>query len=551
MFSQIFPDFDISGTCGLDEGHKFLSFNAAPDLLLYSYIPAVFIALVLSLLVFRQNKKDFIAKSFLLVSVSFSMWVFNIILQWIAVPNNLIFFGWQITAFLEALFYLSSLYFFLVFITHKKVNTSVKSLLISFLILVLILSPSIFNVSSYDYENCEGELGMLWTFLYAFEIFISILILVYGLIFAHKKSNILRKKEITLFSIALSVFLGIFTASNLSGELIQVYSVNLYGPIGMVIFIGFVTYLILKYKSFNIKIFSSEVLVVSLWLLVAALMLIDDLVIIHIVTLVTLIVVIIFGIFLIKSVKKEIEQKEKLIQLNMELESLITQRESLTHLITHKVKGAFTRSKYIFAGLLDGSFGDISPEVRKMAETGLKSDNSGISTVDLILNVSNMQKGLVKLESKPINFKDLFIQVFEEKKNVAEMKGLKLDSNIEEGEYKILGDLTWIKEVINNLVDNAISYTKEGGATMSLARVADNKLLFKVKDTGVGISEEDKKVLFTEGGRGKESTKVNVDSTGYGLFTVKLVVEGHGGRVWAESEGVGKGSTFCVELPIS
>ena len=56
--------------------------------------------------------------------------------------------------------------------------------------------------------------------------------------------------------------------------------------------------------------------------------------------------------------------------------------------------------------------------------------------------------------------------------------------------------------------------------------------------------------LFTEGGKRKESTKVNVDSTGYGLFVAKSVVEGHGGTIWAESDGQGKGSRFIVELPI-
>ncbi len=69
-----------------------------------------------------------------------------------------------------------------------------------------------------------------------------------------------------------------------------------------------------------------------------------------------------------------------------------------------------------------------------------------------------------------------------------------------------------------------------------------------MKDTGFGITAEDKKNLFTEGGRGKDSVKVNVDSTGYGLYSVKLIVDAHKGKVWAESEGEGKGSQFYVEL---
>ncbi len=65
----------------------------------------------------------------------------------------------------------------------------------------------------------------------------------------------------------------------------------------------------------------------------------------------------------------------------------------------------------------------------------------------------------------------------------------------------------------------------------------------------MGSSEEDKKRLFTEGGHGKESQKVNVHSTGYGLFIAKNVTEAHGGTIRAESTGPGQGSTFVVELP--
>ena len=70
-----------------------------------------------------------------------------------------------------------------------------------------------------------------------------------------------------------------------------------------------------------------------------------------------------------------------------------------------------------------------------------------------------------------------------------------------------------------------------------------------MKDTGIGINEEDKERLFTEGGHGKDSQKVNAHSTGYGLFIAKSIVLAHGGTIRAESDGEGKGSTFIVEFP--
>jgi len=72
-----------------------------------------------------------------------------------------------------------------------------------------------------------------------------------------------------------------------------------------------------------------------------------------------------------------------------------------------------------------------------------------------------------------------------------------------------------------------------------------------IKDTGVGISDELKPKLFTQGGRDENSLKININSTGFGLSFAKDVVEAHHGRVWAESAGINKGSTFCLDFPVA
>jgi signal transduction histidine kinase len=241
---------------------------------------------------------------------------------------------------------------------------------------------------------------------------------------------------------------------------------------------------------------------------------------------------------------------KELQDANESLRNLLRQRESLVHLVTHKVKGSFTRSKYIFAEMLEGTFGEISPVLKGMAEKGLDSDNQGIETVDLVLNAANLQTGTVKYEMKLIDFKEIVDHVIVDMKKPIESKGLKLEINISEGKYNTSGDSFWLKEVVHNLVDNSLKYTKEGSIKVNLEN-KDGKILLGVKDTGVGITDEDKQNLFKEGGRGQNSVKVNVDSTGYGLFSVKLIVDAHKGRVWAESDGQGKGSSFFVELPIA
>ena len=94
-----------------------------------------------------------------------------------------------------------------------------------------------------------------------------------------------------------------------------------------------------------------------------------------------------------------------------------------------------------------------------------------------------------------------------------------------------------------------MKYTDQGQITVGL-ELKEKQVFFYVKDTGRGITDEDRKNLYTEGGRGKNSFQYNVDSTGYGLSTVKIVVEAHKGRVWEDTEA-GRGSTFWVELPLT
>ncbi|OHB16578.1 MAG: hypothetical protein A2544_01020 [Candidatus Zambryskibacteria bacterium RIFOXYD2_FULL_43_10] len=99
------------------------------------------------------------------------------------------------------------------------------------------------------------------------------------------------------------------------------------------------------------------------------------------------------------------------------------------------------------------------------------------------------------------------------------------------------------------MIDNSIRYTPKGSIKLQLTE-NNNKILFKIEDTGMGISDELKPKLFTKGGRDENSLKVNINSTGFGLSFVKDVVEAHHGRVWAESAGINKGSTFFMELPV-
>jgi signal transduction histidine kinase len=239
----------------------------------------------------------------------------------------------------------------------------------------------------------------------------------------------------------------------------------------------------------------------------------------------------------------------ELARLKQALEIANAQQENLLHFISHEIKGYLTKSEAGFAAIVEGDYGAVPPQLQEMARTALHDVRKGVATVMDILDASNLKKGTVAFKKTLFDFKAAVLAIVAEQKSAAYEKHLGLDVNVAEGKYAMGGDEGKIREhVVRNLIDNAIRYTPAGTIRIELSD-GDGKIHFSIQDSGVGITPEDMAHLFTEGGHGKDSIKVNVHSTGYGLFIAKQIVEAHGGTIWAESEGIGKGAKFIVEFP--
>lgn len=240
----------------------------------------------------------------------------------------------------------------------------------------------------------------------------------------------------------------------------------------------------------------------------------------------------------------------ELARLKQALEVANAQQENLLHFISHEIKGYLTKGQDAFAAITTGDYGVIPDPVKGLAEAALAEMRKGVATVMDILDAANLKKGTVAFKKAPFDFKAAVLSIVEEQKKAVDEKNLILEVQMGEGNYKMEGDEEKLREhVIRNLIDNAIKYTPAGTVTVGLSD-DHGKIHFSVKDSGVGITSEDMKRLFTEGGHGKDSLKTNVHSTGYGLFIAKQIVEAHGGTIRAESEGAGKGSMFIAEFPV-
>ena len=350
----------------------------------------------------------------------------------------------------------------------------------------------------------------------------------------------------TVITFALIIFFNLILAT--------VFVNPTYVPFGalfMFPFVAFASYAIMKQHLFNIKVVATAGLVFILSIVSFGEIVFSDTLPLVIFRTSVFALVLIFGVNLIRGVLREVRQREEIQKLAEELQETNERQEGLIHFIGHEVKGFLTKAQGAFAALSEGDLGQLPETMQPFVERALQDTRDGVTSVSDILKASNLKKGTTEYKKEPFDLKEVTKAAVEKARDAAEAKGLKLSFTADEGDFMLTGDKGEIGDhVLRNLIDNSVNYTPSGSIDVTLKR-ADGKYVFMVKDTGVGITEEDKKRLFTEGGHGKESQKVNVHSTGYGLFIAKKVTEGHGGTIRAESEGAGKGSSFIVELPIS
>lgn len=311
-----------------------------------------------------------------------------------------------------------------------------------------------------------------------------------------------------------------------------------------------IAYAMLRHKLFDVKIAATEILTGSIWVALLFFTLLEENPEKQIAIGTIFILIVIFGVLLIQRLYKDVERREQVEKLASDLEESNKRQENLIHLISHEVKGGLGKANDVFAEIVEGSFDGDGTTLKEMARTVLADNRKVVGQVEDVLNSANFKTGKMSYDMKPFDFREALLESVGKYKPDAEAKGLAFAVHITESQnYTVQGDRAlMVGHLFKNLLENAINFTPSGSIAVELTR-AENVVRLSVKDTGVGITPEDMKRLFTEGGHGKDSIKVNVHSTGYGLFITKQIVDAHRGKIWAESPGAGKGASFFVELP--
>jgi signal transduction histidine kinase len=501
--------------------------------------------LFLGALVFSRGIKKSSNIVFFLMTISTTAWIASIYLSdYFKLPEKALLFiklanisaTWAIYLFL-----------FFTFIFPKEFGELLARLKICYIIFPIIFSVLFFNkwiISNVEIETwgSNPRTGKL-VVLHVAYLFVTILFGISNLVRKYIKSTGIEKDQLKFISFGLILTIISAILSNAVIPLItgSARSAKL-APATTIFFLFFTFLAITRYHLFGIEVILTEILVGVIGILLLVQIFVAPSTLWRIVNGVIFVLFCIFGYLLIRGVFREIRRRE-------ELERISRAKTEFISITSHQLRTPLTVIKGYLSMVLEGVYGEVSEKLKKVLENIYLANERLIKLVNSFLNVSKIELGKLELELERADIVEIVESVVKEMEIAAKEKNLYLKFEKPKEAPKILIDKEKIREIILNLVDNAIKYTQEGGVEVKL-QILNNRLQIVVADTGEGLTKEEKEKLFESFSRGSAGQKYWVEGAGVGLYVAKKIVELHQGKIWVESEGKGKGSKFYVELPI-
>jgi len=234
-------------------------------------------------------------------------------------------------------------------------------------------------------------------------------------------------------------------------------------------------------------------------------------------------------------------------QMATKLEQTENMRRQLIGDVTHELRTPLTAIKGSMEGLMDGvlpaepaTFRDIYAEADRLQRL-----------VDDLQELSRVEAQAYELDLKPVAIDELVEGVVQRLGRQFKDKGVDLGTDLAQDLPLVLADSDRIRQVLINLVGNALQYTPSGGQVSIRTSQEDHQVRVDVRDTGIGVPPEHLPHLFTRFYRVDKSRSRAGGGSGVGLTIARHLVEAHGGKIWASSLGEGKGSTFSFTLPLA
>ena len=216
----------------------------------------------------------------------------------------------------------------------------------------------------------------------------------------------------------------------------------------------------------------------------------------------------------------------------------------------HQLRVPLTSVRWFTEMLLHGDVGPLTPEQQNVAQEISSATARMSKLISLLLQITRVESGRLKVEPTPLNLKSITQEVIIELKSFLENKSQKIEISTAPDALPLMPvdyDIIW--QVIQNLISNASRYSPDGGKIFISIVAKKDRIEYSVRDEGIGIPAAEQARIFEKFYRATNVLKPVPDGSGLGLALVKSLVDGWGGKVWFESKE-GEGSTFFFTIPL-
>ncbi len=243
---------------------------------------------------------------------------------------------------------------------------------------------------------------------------------------------------------------------------------------------------------------------------------------------------------------------EELQKRAAELQELDRLKSSFLANMSHELRTPLNSILGFSDVMLEGIDGPLTDYMENDLRLIQKNGQHLLHLINDVLDMAKIESGRMNLHPERFTILDVFDEVISITSTLANEKKLAvLVEPDSDNQLQIFADVTRLRQVMINLVNNSIKFTEKGTVTLRADRLDADKVMITVKDTGLGIPADHLETIFQEFAQVDTSTTRKVGGTGLGLPISRRLVEMHGGRMWAESNGIpGEGTTMYVELPI-
>jgi signal transduction histidine kinase len=520
----------------------------------YSHIIPVILALFLSVYALIKTRFSKLSIIFFLFTFSFSLWLAGDVVIWTTQNYHYVYSLWSWLDYVNIVFFALGAYFFGV-LARGNISTIEK------LIILLVCAPAFYltitgnSVAELYQPWCEVlENSAITTYkLYAEAVLV--LLLLFSLIVSWRRSDRNKRVQISVVALAILAFFAVFSVTEYIASITDIYEISLYGLFVLPVFLIAMVFAVTNLQIFDIRHLGTQLLVYVLLLMVGSQFLFLQSSTDAALNGITLFMAVLLGAVLLRNARRELDARIKIETLagelkvaNDRLTELDKQKSEFLSFASHQLRSPLTAIKGYASLILEGTFGPLSEQLKEAVDRVFQSTQGMVLMVEDFLNISRIEQGRMKYEMTDLDINKFAEELTAELQPVASKKGLSLKFIGSPEVIIISADPGKLRQVIANLIDNSIKYTPAGSVEVSVEKLRAN-IRVMVSDTGVGISKDEIAHLFEKFGRAKNANKVNVTGTGLGLYLAKMIVGAHKGKIWAESEGEGKGSKFIVELP--